>query len=53
MKVNNLTQEIFCIMADIKVRYWKLSIGEYVYCFNYVTHWQPIVKPEKEKLWKK
>lgn len=25
MKVNNLTQEIFCIMADIEVRYWNDS----------------------------
>lgn len=25
--------------------YWKSDMGEYVYRFNYVTHWQPIVLP--------
>lgn len=26
-------------------RYWKSSMGKYAYLFNYVTHWQEIVKP--------
>lgn len=28
-----------------KYRYWKSSMGNYTYLFNYVTHWQPIVLP--------
>lgn len=31
-------------------RYWKSSMGEYSYLFNYVTHWQPIVYPKKEDI---
>lgn len=26
-------------------RYWKSSMGNYTYLFNYVTHWQEIVLP--------
>ena len=28
-----------------KYRYWKSSMGNYAYLFNYVTHWQEIVLP--------
>lgn len=31
-------------------RYWKSSMDGYAYLFNYVTHWQEIILPKKEKI---